>query len=182
MLTIDQIEKLKFPIGPFVPPPAGMSKMDLDVLIRIVEEAPIKYQGIANTLSADDLKKTYREGSWNVQQLFNHVADMQMLHFFRMKKALTETDYRELTLVDMSGWAATPDGSQSPVEDALQMFESITKRYVRLMRSLDEAQHNVTYYHPVRKIHLNQKQAIGMSAWHVRHHLEHLKIALQSSK
>jgi hypothetical protein len=30
----------------------------------------------------------------------------------------------------------------------------------------------------VRKATFNQKQAIAMSAWHVRHHLEHIKIAL----
>jgi hypothetical protein len=46
------------------------------------------------------------------------------------------------------------------------------------MRSLDPTQQEIAYYHPGRKITLNQKQAIAMTAWHVRHHLEHIKIAL----
>lgn len=175
-MTID-IEILKFPIGPFVAP-ANITDDDLQNLIKIIEEAPAKYRDIAAGLTDADLQKTYREGSWNVQQLFNHVADMQLLHFFRMKKALTESDYKEITLVNMDGWAATADGRLSSVEDSLDMFESIGKRFVLLIRALTPDQQEITYYHPVRKTMLNQKQAVAMSAWHVRHHYEHLRIAL----
>ena len=175
-MTID-IEILKFPIGPFVAP-ANITDDDLQNLIKIIEEAPAKYRDIAAGLTEADLQKTYREGSWNVQQLFNHVADMQLLHFFRMKKALTESDYKEITLVNMDGWAATADGRLSSVEDSLDMFESIGKRFVLLIRALTPDQQEITYYHPVRKTMLNQKQAVAMSAWHVRHHYEHLRIAL----
>ena len=175
-MTID-IEILKFPIGPFVAP-ANITDDDLQNLIKIIEEAPAKYRNIAAGLTEADLQKTYREGSWNVQQLFNHVADMQLLHFFRMKKALTESDYKEITLVNMDGWAATADGRLSSVEDSLDMFESIGKRFVLLIRALTPDQQEITYYHPVRKTMLNQKQAVAMSAWYVRHHYEHLRIAL----
>jgi hypothetical protein len=169
---------LKFPIGPFTAQ-ENISDEQLDSFINTIESAPADYRNLAGLLSKDELKKTYRDGSWNVQQLVNHVADMQLLHFFRMKKALTEPDYKEITLVNMDGWAQTPDGLSSPVADSLDMFEGVTKRFVYLMRSLNKQQHEISYYHPVRKVMLNQKQAISMSAWHVRHHLEHIKIALK---
>jgi hypothetical protein len=108
MITLEQLEKLKFPIGPFQPK-ESTSKTELDELIHTVETAPGKYRAIAVSLSKQDLKKTYREGAWNIQQLVNHVADMQLLHLFRMKKALTEPDYKEITLVDIPGWANTAD-------------------------------------------------------------------------
>jgi hypothetical protein len=177
MTTTDEIQHLKFPIGPFNAP-AEISKSELDELIKTIEAAPAKYRALTEKLSSSDLKKTYREGAWNVQQLVNHVADMQMLHFFRMKRAVTESDYKEITLVDIQAWVNTVDGSSSPVADSLVMIEGVTKRYVHLMRGLDERQHEITYYHPIRKINLNQKQAIAMTAWHVKHHLEHIKIAL----
>jgi hypothetical protein len=177
MTTTDDIARLKFPIGPFVAPQAIESE-ELKALIKTIEDAPAKYGRIAKELSENDLAKTYRDGSWNVQQIFNHVADMQMLHFFRMKKALTENDYKDITLVSMDGWAATSDGRWSSVADSMMMFESITRRFVFLMRSLDADQLEISYYHPLRKIMLNQKQAIAMSAWHVSHHLAHLNIAL----
>jgi hypothetical protein len=178
MATTDQLTQLKFPIGPFVIP-ENISRLDLEALITSIESAPENYSKVTQNLTEYDLKKTYREGSWNVQQLVNHVADMQLLHYFRMKKALTESDYKEITLVNIDGWAHTPDSLSHPVSDALHMFDGITKRFVYLMRSLNEAQHEISYYHPIRKAMLNQKQAIAMSAWHVKHHLEHIKIALR---
>jgi len=178
MTTQDELQLLKFPIGPFVAP-GQTSSAELDSLIRTIEDTVARYRPLTENLSAGDLQKTYREGAWNIQQLVNHVADMQLLHFFRMKKAITEPDYKEITLVDIPAWAHTDDGVHSPVADSLDMLESITKRYVRLMRSLDNDQQNIAYYHPVRKIMLDQKQAIAMNAWHVRHHLEHIRIALR---
>lgn len=175
----DELQHVKFPIGPFEAPEEISSK-DLNDLIITIEAAPAKYREITSNLSSLNLKKTYREGAWNIQQLVSHVADMQMLHLFRMKKALTEPDYKELTLVNIPGWAQTHDGLASPVEDSLEMFETITRRFVFLIRSLNTTQQQISYYHPVRKINLNQKQAIAMSAWHVRHHLEHIRIALKN--
>jgi hypothetical protein len=170
---------LRFPIGPFIAQ-EQISSQELQELIATIESAPAGYRNLTEKLSASDLRKTYRDGSWNVAQLVHHVADMQLLHMFRMKKALTEPDYKEVTLVNMDGWAGTPDSVSAPIEDSLQMFEGVTKRFVFLAKSLSEQQKETSYYHPVRKIMLNQKQAISMSAWHVRHHLEHIKIALRA--
>lgn len=177
MITSDQLTQLKFPIGPFEAP-ENISRNELDEFIKVIEAAPAKYRTATKDLSESDLKKTYREGAWNIQQLVNHVADMQMLHFLRMKKALTEPDYKESTLVNIQAWANTPDCLSFPVADSLNMIDGITKRFVFLMRSLDEKQLEIAYYHPVRKIMLNQKQAIAMTAWHVKHHLAHITIAL----
>ena len=170
-------DQLKFPIGPFKAP-ENVTKADLEAMVNTIASAPAEYRAATKNLTETDLKKTYREGSWNVQQLVNHVADMQLLHFFRMKKALTEADYKEITLVNIDGWASTPDGLNSPIEDSLDMFEAIAKRFVHLIQSLDEQQKEIAYFHPVRKAMLNQKQAIAMSAWHVKHHLAHIGIAL----
>lgn len=177
-MTEAELIQRKFPIGPFAAS-ANITKTELNELIETIASAPEKYVQVTRKLGDSDLRKTYREGAWNVQQLVNHVADMQLLHFFRMKRALTESDYKEITLVNIEGWAHTADGLNSPVADSLQMFDAITRRFVHLMKSLDERQHEISYYHPVRKMTLNQKQAIAMTAWHVKHHLEHIRIALE---
>jgi hypothetical protein len=61
------------------------------------------------------------------------------------------------------------------------MLEGITKRYVFLLKSLKEKDLKIEYYHPLRKFNINQAQAAAMSAWHLQHHLEHIKIALQKN-
>lgn len=178
-LTDEQLSRLKFPIGPFTAPD-DISKTELASLINGIEESPAAYRTLTAGLSDAGLAKTYRDGAWSIRQIVNHVADMQMLHLFRMKRAITEPDYDKITIVDQHAWALTPDGLNAPVTDSLDMFEGITKRFVFLMRSLDEKQLATTYYHPIRKISLNQKQAIAMTAWHVRHHIEHIRIALSA--
>lgn len=176
-MTDTQLTQLKFPIGPFAAR-ENITETELNELINTIAAAPEKYATALLKVSQQDLQKTYREGSWNVQQLVQHVADMQLLHYFRMKKALTDPEYKEVTLVNIDGWANTSEGPASPVEDSLAMLDAITKRFVQLMRSLNAEQKEIAYYHPVRKSWLNQKNAIAMTAWHVRHHLEHIRIAL----
>lgn len=169
---------LKYPIGPFVKKD-DYSQEEIDSLISSIEMAPELLSELIENLAPEDLKKTYRPGSWNVQQLVHHVADIQLLHFLRMKKALTEPDYKEVTLIDMDAWARTADANNEPVEDSLLMLQGITRRYVFLMRSLTEQELQVAYYHPVRKYSINQAQAIAMSAWHLQHHLAHIKLAIE---
>jgi hypothetical protein len=58
------------------------------------------------------------------------------------------------------------------------MFEAITQRYIFLINSLSEDEKALSYFHPVRQILLDQRQATAMSAWHVMHHLAHIKLAI----
>jgi hypothetical protein len=172
-----QLDQVKYPIGRFLKQDQ-YSYDELNALIDTIEAAPDAYRKMVASLSPGDFTKTYRPGSWNVLQLIHHVADIQMLHLLRMKKALTEHDYKDVTLIDMDSWVNTPDGVSAPPEDSLTMLEGLTKRYVFLLRSLSENQLRIEYYHPVRKYMINQAQAMAMSAWHLRHHLEHIKIAV----
>lgn len=174
------VDPIKFPIGCFELKDS-ISSDETEKHIQIISEAPTAYRELTAGLSAAELSKTYREGAWNIQQLINHVADIQLLHFFRMKKTVTEPDYSEATLINMNAWASSPDGMSSLVEDSLLMFDGITRRYVNLMRSLNHEQLGAAYFHTVRKISFDQRNAIALSAWHVRHHLAHIEIALASA-
>jgi hypothetical protein len=176
-MNIAMVPGLQYPIGNFSKKD-HYSKEEILQMIAEIETAPAKYQSLVADLSEADLLKTYREGSWNIRQLVHHVADIQMLHFLRMKKALTESDYIEVTLINMDGWALTTDGKEAPVEDSLPMLEGITKRYVFLLKNLSEEALQISYYHPLREYDITQVQAMAMSAWHLKHHLAHIKLPL----
>lgn len=172
------VEALKFPIGPFGRK-QSYTTGELDQFISKIEAAPELYRGITENLTDAELNKTYRSGSWNVRQLVHHVADIQMLHFLRMKKALTEPEGETIVIL-MDDWAVTADAKSAPVADSLRMLEGITQRYVFLMRTLQPSQLQIKYFHPVRGYEITQQQAIAMSAWHLEHHLAHIQIALQT--
>ncbi|NIJ55758.1 YfiT family bacillithiol transferase [Dyadobacter arcticus] len=167
----------KYPIGTFNPQDS-YTDQEIAGLIATIEKAPADYRSLVESLSESDLENTYREGSWNVRQLIHHVADIHLLHFLRMKKALTEPDYKEVTLINMDGWAKTPEASVMPIEPSLTIFENIGYRYIYLAKTLTPEQLEIAYFHPVRKIWLSQQHALAMSAWHVSHHFAHVQLAL----
>ncbi|GGB93375.1 DinB family protein [Dyadobacter sediminis] len=167
----------KFPIGPLVLQ-EDYTKEELKDFISVIANIAADYSRLVENLAEEDLVKTYREGSWNIRQLVHHVADIQFLHYMRMKKAVTEPDYKEVTLIDMNAWAETPDSFQAPVSVSLNMLHGVHYRYALFAQSLHEEQLAVTYFHPLRKIDISQKQALAMSVWHAQHHLAHIKLAL----
>lgn len=168
----------KFPIGQLVLK-ESYSGEELEEFVRIIETIGVQYRSMVENLPDTELARTYREGSWNVRQLIHHVADMQYLHYFRMKKAITEADYKEVTLIDMNAWAATADSLTAPIAPSLFMLEGVLQRHSLLIRTLTEEQLSIRYFHPVRSIWFDQKQAIAMTVWHVRHHLAHIGLALE---
>ena len=170
------MDSLKYPFGAFAPK-KEYTPEEVSQFISIMEQTPARYRQLTKLLSEEELSKTYREGSWTVQQLVHHVTDVQLLNFLRFKKALTEENY-EATVIQMDAWANTPDANKAPVEDSLVMLDGITRRFVHLLKALDENSFSKSFYHPLRKFHLNLKQALHMSVWHLEHHHGHILIAL----
>lgn len=167
----------KFPIGPFVKQ-ESYTPEELDTLIRKIDMIPAQYRALVENLSEEDLEKKYREDSWTIRQIVHHIADIHYLYYLRMKKAITEPDYKEMTLIDMNAWSATPDSLSAPVSGSLLALEGVNQRYVLLAKSLTEAQLNISYYHPVRQIWFSQKDALAIAVWHANHHIGHIKWAL----
>lgn len=167
----------RYPIGPFALKET-YSDDEIRELIRIIAEIPAEYRKRVGNLPDTGLLKTYREGSWNIRQLIHHVADLQFVHYLRMKKAITEPDYDEVTLIDMNAWAATPDSLNAPIEASLAIFEGTHARYAYLAGTLSDEQFARRYFHPLRGFWIDQKQALAMSVWHVKHHLAHIDLAL----
>ncbi len=95
-----------------------------------------------------------------------------------MKKALTGPPDEAAVMIDMNGWAATADATRAPIIDSIIMFEGVHRRYAYLAKSMTPAMLAISYFHPTRQIQINQAQALAMSAWHVQHHLAHIKLAL----
>ncbi|QMU29814.1 YfiT family bacillithiol transferase [Adhaeribacter radiodurans] len=170
------MEHLQYPIGRFQPKP-DYTPEENAALLQYLEKAPALYEELMANTSEADLTKTYRPGAWSVQQLVHHVADIHLLNFLRLKKAITEENY-EITLIRMDNWAALPDSTQLPINSSLLIFKGVNQRYIHLLKTLDEQTLSKTYYHAARKLDLSLKQLLHMATWHVGHHLGHIELAL----
>ena len=172
-MTTDQ---LRFPIGPWKPKKSYTEK-EIERFITVLQKYPGKYKRLVKKLTEEDLNKTYRDGSWNIRQLVVHLSDMHILHYGRMKQALS-MDNPDGYVAAMDGWNAVKEVDDAPLVDALALLDATHKRYVRLIQSLSADDLQRTYFHPQRQIKVSMAQAIHMTAWHTRHHYEHIRIAL----
>ena len=170
------MEHLQYPIGRFSPKP-DYSAEEIQGMIRKLEEMPVLYTQLLAGISEVHLAKTYRPGSWNIRQLVHHVADIHLLYYLRMKKALTEQE-AVAPIIDMNNWSELPDATRAPVAGSLLMLDGVNMRFIHFLQHLEEPAWNITYYHPVRQMHLSLKQTLYMAHWHASHHMAHIELAL----
>ncbi|MFJ5771786.1 YfiT family bacillithiol transferase [Psychrobacillus sp. NPDC093180] len=165
---------VKYPIGKLQVP----EKVKLEHIqewLKQIETYTIRLRETVDTLSDEDLNKTYREGAWTVRQLVHHIADSQLNMYQRLRLALTDEN-PTVPAFDEEKWAILPD-TQLPVESSIKMLEGINARIVALGHSLTEEQLDRAFTHQTNgKITVATK--VAKLAWHEEHHLAHIKIAL----
>ena len=165
---------VRYPIGKLQVP----EKVTLEYIqepLREIETYTTRLRETVDTLTEEELGKTYREGSWTVRQLVHHIADSQLNMYQRLKLALTDEN-PTVPAFDQDKWAVQPD-TKLPVESSIKMLEGINERIVSLGHCLTEDQLNRTFTHQENgKITVATK--VAKLAWHEEHHLAHIKIAL----
>ena len=83
------IEKLRFPIGKYVP----NKNPDQETIRKWIQEIgafPSSIIELTKDLSIEQLNWKYRPNGWKVKQVVHHCADSHMNAFIRFKLALTE--------------------------------------------------------------------------------------------
>ncbi len=165
---------VKFPIGK-LQVPEKVTTACIQGWLKEIETYTIRLRETVDGLNDEQLKKTYREGSWTVRGLVHHIADSQLNMFQRLKLALTDEN-PTVPAFDQNKWAIQPD-TKLPVESSIKMLEGINERIVSLGYHLTEDQLERTFTHEVNgKITVATK--VAKLAWHEEHHLAHIKIAL----
>lgn len=164
----------RYPIGELQVPKKVTLENILEWLKKI-ETYTIRLRETVDSLSDDELSKTYRDGSWTVRQLVHHIADSQLNMYQRLKLALTDEN-PTVPAFDQEKWAIQPD-TKLPIESSIKMLEGINERIVSLGYSLTEEQLDRAFTHQENgKITAATK--VAKLAWHEEHHLAHIKIAL----
>lgn len=165
---------VKYPIGK-LQVPEKVRLEDIQEWLKEIETYTIRLRETVDSLSDEDLSKTYREGAWTVRQLVHHIADSQLNMYQRLKLALTDEN-PTVPAFDEERWAIQPD-TKLPVESSIKMLEGINERIVALGHSLAEEQLDRAFTHQTNgKITVATK--VAKLAWHEEHHLAHIHIAL----
>ncbi|WP_163527937.1 YfiT family bacillithiol transferase [Halobacillus ihumii] len=165
---------VKYPIGE-LQVPKKVTLENIQEWLKEIETYTIRLRETVDSLSDEELSKTYREGSWTVRQLVHHIADSQLNMYQRLKLALTDENPTVPTF-DQEMWAIQPE-TKLPIESSVKLLEGINERIVSLGYSLTEEQLNRAFtLEKNGKIAVTTK--VAKLAWHEEHHLAHIKIAL----
>ena len=166
------IESLRYPVGPIVRIKEPLDRATRSRFIDAIEHAPAKFRSLVAGLSDAQLDTPYRPGGWTVRQVVHHVPDSHLNAYIRFKLALTE-DTPTIKPYDQAQWAELADARESPIETSLQLLESLHDRWVRLLRSMSDADFSRRLMHPENGP-MTLDSVLGLYGWHGRHHTAHI--------
>jgi uncharacterized damage-inducible protein DinB len=162
----------RYPIGPFVleveRTPAVRERW-----IGELAEVPAQLRAAVHGLSEAQFDTPYREGGWTVRQLVHHLPDSHLNAYIRFKLALTE-DNPTIKPYEEAQWARLPDTAGTQVGVSLMLLEALHRRWIVLLRAMQEPEWERTYFHPERRKAIPLDQALAEYAWHGRHHVAHI--------
>ena len=172
------IEQLKFPIGKYksnkIP-----SEDKFNQWILTIDTFPSLVENHVKNLSSKKLKWKYRPEGWTIKQIIHHCADSHMNSLIRFKLALTE----ESPLIKPyfeDRWAELPDANNNHIEDSLSLLKGLHSRWAQLLNNLMPIDLEKEFVHPEHGKRYSLAEATGLYAWHCKHHLAHIKNAIQS--
>src|ERR1700679_1232170 len=136
---------LSFPIGRF-DWAQTITPQQRTQFIADIAAAPAKFREAAAGLSDTHLDAPYRAEGWTVRQVIHHVADSHMNSYIRFRLALTEEQPAVKGYAE-KGWAKLHDSPTMPVEVSLQLLDSLHRRWVDMLNSMNGADFERTFHH-----------------------------------
>jgi len=174
------MENLRYPIGRFDKDKNDYQLEELLGFVVQIQSFPGDLAKLINGLTADDLKKTYREGSWNVQQIIHHLADSHMNAWLRTKFCLTEEN-PTIKPYDENAFAAGIDYGFNHAASYVLLVGLHQRWSLLLLECLKTPELLLRIWtHPEHGKTFTLAQLIAMYAWHGRQHLAHIGLALQN--
>jgi len=154
------------PAGEYVPDPNPSAAKRAELIAEIAA-LPGKVRGLLANLNPARLDTKYK--NWSVRQIVHHLADSHVNAYIRFKLALTEEN-PTIKPYDESKWAELPDTKSADVGPSLSMLEAVHARWVTVLKAMAEADFARTYLHPEYQKRFSLGEALGLYAWHCRHH------------
>jgi hypothetical protein len=162
---------LRYPVGKFTWT-GESTDAERHQWIDEIAKAPAALRAAVAGLTPPQLDTPYRPDGWTARQVVHHLADSHLHAFARFKFALVENN-PTIKPYDEATWAALPD-SRLPPDASLALVEALHARWVALLRSMTPADFERTYIHPEHRRAFRLDEALGLYAWHGRHHVAHI--------
>jgi len=170
---MENIEKLKYPIGKFKYMPAQDAEQ-LKEWIYSLEILPAKLKNLVINFSKEQLETPYRPGGWTVRQVIHHIADSHHHSYTRFKWALTENEPL-IKAYEEKDWSNLFDARTAPIQISLDYITALHTKLVYLLKGLSAEEIKKHYIHPEGNIAVTVEENIAKYAWHGSHHFAHIE-------
>ncbi len=171
-------DALRYPIGRMQRPTVVTSTHRQEMIGQIAA-APALLRAAVDGLTESQIDTPYRAGGWSVRQVVSHLPDSHIHAYVRFRWTLTE-EVPTIKTYDQSLWAELADAKSSDVETSLVLLETLHRRWVTLLRSLNEEDFRRALHHPEDGL-MTLDDLLCTYAWHGRHHAAHIT-ALRACK
>jgi len=175
-MTDEKLEQLRYPVGRFSDPDQITQELRFEWIYEI-ESFPGKLKSLVLGLSDEQLELTYRPDGWTIAQVVHHCADSHMNSIIRFKLALTEENPTIRPYYE-ERWAELVDGKETNLEDSINLVSSVHSKWVKVLKSMNNEDWKRTFIHPENNETIPLDLNLAIYAWHCRHHLGHVKLAL----
>ncbi len=171
----NNLEKLKYPIGRFLPAD-NYTLVDIEGFIDTIRQFPKLLRQEVENLNSESLATTYRPDGWTIRQVVHHYADSHMNALLRFKWTLTEENptikpYNEVAFAKLRDY-------ELPIDFSLNMIEGIHQHWIFLLYGMSPEDYKRTYFHPEQQKIFDLHRTLATYNWHCKHHLAHIKQAL----
>lgn len=163
---------LRFPIGKFAVT-GEITPARREGWIAEITEAPALLRAAIHGLTEEQFETPYRPDGWSVRQVVHHIPDSHFNAYTRFKWALTE-DNPTIKPYEQARWAMLPDVATTQVGVSLMLLEALHRRWVNLLKGMDETQWTRTYFHPEQQQTTRLDEVLALYAWHGKHHVAHI--------
>ena len=162
----------RYPIGPFALE-GEITPARREGWIAELAEVPASLRAAAHGLTEAQFDTPYRDGGWTVRQVIHHIPDSHLNAYVRFKLALTEAN-PTIKPYEETRWAQLGDTAATQVGVSLMLLEALHRRWVVLLRTMQEPDWSRTYFHPEKQQSLRLDRVLAEYAWHGRHHVAHI--------
>ena len=176
-MTESELQKLRFPIGPFRCPET-ITMDHIKDWTSVLEYFPDRLEGLVAGLNDEQLDTVYRPDGWTVRQVVHHVADSHHHSYIRFKWALTE-DKPTIKFYYEDRWAELNDSKYAPIINSINHLKSVHLKLVYLIKTLSESDLERSFIHPEYNEQVQLKKNVGIYAWHCDHHFAHIENLLK---
>jgi uncharacterized damage-inducible protein DinB len=175
---MSELDERRYPVGPMPRNKGPLDRASRAPLIEIIGQTPAALRQLANGLTEAQLDTPYRSGGWTIRQVLHHLPDSHMNAYVRMKLAVTESAPL-IKPYDEAAWAELPEARTAPVAMSLDLLDALHRRWTAFLTALPDSEFQKAFTHPDLG-QITVDEALGMYAWHCRHHTAHVTLALKN--